>query len=57
MSSATSCQYALIGIIPSPLLDIKPFVPGFDTSEAVRTGWRAGKTGAATVTQADRRFT
>jgi tRNA-Thr(GGU) m(6)t(6)A37 methyltransferase TsaA len=40
----------------TPLLDIKPFVPEFDTQQTVRTGWLAGKAAAATAAKADGRF-
>ena len=40
----------------TPLLDIKPYVPEFDTREPERIGWLAGKAGKAAKTGADERF-
>ncbi len=40
----------------TPLLDIKPYVPAFDSAAEVRIGWFEGKVGEAAVTRADRRF-
>jgi tRNA-Thr(GGU) m(6)t(6)A37 methyltransferase TsaA len=41
----------------TPLLDIKPYVPDFDTHGPVRTGWLDEPSKAARVRRADRRFT
>ena len=41
---------------PTPLLDIKPFVPEFDSREVERTGWLAGKAEKAAEVGADERF-
>jgi tRNA (Thr-GGU) A37 N-methylase len=38
------------------LLDIKPYVPEFDSREAERTGWLAGKAEKAAEVGADERF-
>ena len=40
----------------APLLDIKPYVPEFDTRQAERTGWISGKTEQVCRTKADERF-
>lgn len=40
----------------TPLLDIKPYVPAFDSAAAVRIGWFENKVGEAVTTRADRRF-
>ncbi|MBU7004494.1 MAG: tRNA (N6-threonylcarbamoyladenosine(37)-N6)-methyltransferase TrmO [Theionarchaea archaeon] len=40
----------------TPLLDIKPYVPDFDTPRATRIGWLEGKTGKSRETRADDRF-
>lgn len=40
----------------TPLLDIKPFVPGFDADGDVRAGWLEGVGAQATTTRADGRF-
>jgi tRNA-Thr(GGU) m(6)t(6)A37 methyltransferase TsaA len=40
----------------TPLLDIKPYVPGFDSREVERTGWLAGKAEKAAKAEADERF-
>ena len=40
----------------TPLLDIKPFVPAFDTREEVRVGWLAGRESAGRQVRADGRF-
>jgi tRNA-Thr(GGU) m(6)t(6)A37 methyltransferase TsaA len=40
----------------TPLLDIKPYVPAFDSREVERTGWLAGKAESAAATEADERF-
>ena len=40
----------------TPLLDIKPYVPEFDSREAERTGWLAGKAEKAAEVGADERF-
>jgi tRNA-Thr(GGU) m(6)t(6)A37 methyltransferase TsaA len=40
----------------SPLLDIKPYVPAFDVTEAERIGWFAGRLDAAHTARADKRF-
>ncbi len=41
----------------TPLLDIKPYVPGFDDRNQVRIGWLDGRIDPARVQEADRRFT
>ena len=38
----------------TPLLDIKPYVPAFDSFQDVATGWYTGKSAAAV--KADGRF-
>lgn len=40
----------------TPLLDIKPYVPEFDTRQEAQTGWLAGKAGQASQRTADHRF-
>ena len=40
----------------TPLLDIKPYVPEFDSKAAGRIGWLAGKAEKAVQTRADKRF-
>lgn len=40
----------------TPLLDIKPYVPQFDNSEAVRTGWLAEAGKNVTAQRSDQRF-
>ena len=40
----------------SPVIDIKPFVPDFESCENVRKGWFEGKTGNALKTRSDERF-
>jgi tRNA-Thr(GGU) m(6)t(6)A37 methyltransferase TsaA len=40
----------------TPLLDIKPYVPEFDSREAERTGWLNGKAKRAKRAEADKRF-
>ena len=40
----------------TPLLDIKPYVPEFDSREVERTGWLAGKAEKAGEVGADERF-
>ena len=40
----------------TPLLDIKPFVSGFDEPEDYRIGWLEGKSDRAGATDADQRF-
>lgn len=41
----------------TPLLDIKPYVPKFDTRLAQRIGWYAGRTSGLRRAKADHRFT
>jgi len=40
----------------TPLLDIKPYVPEFDSQRADRTGWLSEKAGKAEKVQSDQRF-
>jgi len=40
----------------TPLLDIKPYVPEFDTRQGAQTGWLAGKARQASQQTADHRF-
>lgn len=40
----------------TPLLDIKPYVPEFDTQTSVRTGWLEGKGGNSHKSRSDERF-
>jgi len=40
----------------TPLLDIKPYVPGFDAVEDVRIGWLADKSDRAAGKRSDERF-
>jgi len=40
----------------TPLLDIKPYVPGFDQPRDVHTGWLQGVDEAVTNTRSDARF-
>ncbi|HEY89723.1 MAG TPA: tRNA (N6-threonylcarbamoyladenosine(37)-N6)-methyltransferase TrmO [Thermoflexia bacterium] len=40
----------------TPLLDIKPYVPFFRSTDEIRLGWLTGKSRAATTTHADDRF-
>jgi len=39
-----------------PLLDIKPYIPGFDPKGQIRIGWIEGKSDQATSKRADERF-
>jgi len=41
----------------TPLLDLKPYVPGFDAPAGVRCGWLEERAGAAGRIRADERFT
>lgn len=41
----------------TPLLDMKPYVPEFDSREAERTGWLAGKAERVASAEANERFT
>ncbi len=41
----------------TPLLDIKPYVPAFDSQVEVRTGWLEGAKDNITGRTADKRFT
>jgi tRNA (adenine37-N6)-methyltransferase len=40
----------------TPLLDIKPYVPEFDSQKTDRIGWLSGKAGKAEKVQSDQRF-
>lgn len=40
----------------TPLLDIKPYVPAFDTRDGVTIGWYAGRLGGLRGVRADDRF-
>lgn len=40
----------------TPLLDIKPYVPAFDTPQVTAVGWLEGKAEQARVKRADERF-
>lgn len=40
----------------TPLIDIKPYVPGFDTKENVRTGWLEKVQDNAKTVKSDHRF-
>jgi tRNA-Thr(GGU) m(6)t(6)A37 methyltransferase TsaA len=40
----------------TPLLDIKPYVPEFDSAEAIRIGWLKGKINKMSKTKDDGRF-
>jgi len=40
----------------TPVLDIKPYVPAFDSVAAERTGWLAAAGGRVHELRADRRF-
>jgi tRNA-Thr(GGU) m(6)t(6)A37 methyltransferase TsaA len=40
----------------TPLLDIKPFMPGIDTRDGATAGWLEGKEEAMRVRMSDRRF-
>jgi tRNA-Thr(GGU) m(6)t(6)A37 methyltransferase TsaA len=40
----------------TPLLDIKPYVPGFDDRSEARIGWLEGRIDAARARNADERF-
>ena len=40
----------------TPLLDIKPYIPDFDTFQVTRTGWTAQKTNNLNRIQSDTRF-
>lgn len=40
----------------TPLLDIKPCVPGFDARKDVRTGWLSSRAGDASAVRSDTRF-
>jgi tRNA-Thr(GGU) m(6)t(6)A37 methyltransferase TsaA len=40
----------------TPVLDIKPYVPAFDSWQAERIGWFAGKADGAETCKADERF-
>jgi tRNA-Thr(GGU) m(6)t(6)A37 methyltransferase TsaA len=41
----------------TPLIDIKPYVPGFDERDADRTGWLQGRVGKLSRSRDDGRFT
>jgi len=41
----------------TPLLDIKPYVPAFDSQENVQTGWLAEAQKTVKTRRADKRFT
>lgn len=41
----------------TPILDVKPFVPAFDTVDVARVGWLEGQERAVKHKDADRRFT
>lgn len=40
----------------TPLLDIKPYVPGFDKTEDIRIGWLSGSKHKMSSAKADNRF-
>jgi tRNA (adenine37-N6)-methyltransferase len=40
----------------TPLLDIKPYISGFDNHETEKNGWIENKTGRLKVIRADKRF-
>lgn len=40
----------------SPLLDLKPYVPAFDSVQADRIGWFTGRVERVHVVRADERF-
>ncbi|TSA26181.1 MAG: tRNA (N6-threonylcarbamoyladenosine(37)-N6)-methyltransferase TrmO [Bacteroidetes bacterium] len=40
----------------TPLLDIKPYVPDFDSRKAERIGWLSGKSGRSNELKSDNRF-
>jgi tRNA-Thr(GGU) m(6)t(6)A37 methyltransferase TsaA len=40
----------------TPLLDIKPYVPAFDSIDAEAVGWLSNKAEGASVVRADERF-
>ena len=40
----------------TPLLDIKPYVPEFDSQRADHTGWLSEKAGKAERVRSDQRF-
>jgi tRNA-Thr(GGU) m(6)t(6)A37 methyltransferase TsaA len=40
----------------TPLLDIKPYVPGFDSPPDFRLGWLEGVKGKVSTTRSDKRF-
>jgi tRNA-Thr(GGU) m(6)t(6)A37 methyltransferase TsaA len=40
----------------TPLLDIKPYIPGFDPKGQIRIGWIEGKSDQAASKRADERF-
>ncbi|MDH3950282.1 MAG: SAM-dependent methyltransferase, partial [Deltaproteobacteria bacterium] len=40
----------------TPLLDIKPYVQEFDSTEVQRTGWLTGKAERVVTAEADERF-
>ena len=40
----------------TPLLDIKPYIPGFDHQQSVRVGWLKGKASLSVKTKSDTRF-
>jgi len=40
----------------TPLLDVKPYVPGFDAPQGVRVGWLEGNIGALPDARDDERF-
>ena len=40
----------------TPLLDIKPYITGFDIHKAEKEGWIEKKTGKLTQVRSDKRF-
>ncbi len=40
----------------TPLIDIKPYIPQFETVDTVETGWMQSKTEAVINTRSDKRF-
>jgi len=40
----------------TPLLDIKPYVPDFDSAEEIKIGWLEGKTNKSLKKKSDNRF-
>jgi len=59
LTSVDGCELHILGVDildGTPLLDIKPHVPVFDTPPQFRTGWLEGKAGKSAGKNSDSRF-